>query len=243
MIQFCRYAKLCADKGARVILTAQENQVRLLESLDPRIALRPQASWPATFDYHIPLMSLPLAFDVPQAGFAAQTPYLRAEPERVQHWRRRIGGEGLKIGICWQGGPGNLARSFPLAALAQIGKRRELRLISLQKGAGAEQLEECSIPVESLGEGYDAGPDAFLDAAAVMEAVDLVISCDTSLAHLAGALARPVWVALKFAPDWRYLTGREDSPWYPSMRLFRQDRPGDWQSVFAKMAAALDRAP
>ena len=243
MIQFCRYAKLCADKGAAVILTARESQVRQLESLDPRIEVRPQASWPTTFDYHIPLMSLPLAFNVPEGGFAAETPYLRAEPERVEHWRRRIGGEGLKIGICWQGGPGNLARSFPLAALAEIGKRPAVRLISLQKGAGSEQLDACPIPVETLGEDYDAGPDAFLDAAAVMEAVDLVISCDTSLAHLAGALARPAWVALKFAPDWRYLTGRDDSPWYPTMRLFRQDQPGDWQSVFAKMAAALDRAP
>jgi ADP-heptose:LPS heptosyltransferase len=118
-----------------------------------------------------------------------------------------------------------------------------VRLISLQKGAGVEQLDWGSIPVESLGEDYDAGPDAFLDAAAAMQAVDLVISCDTSLAHLAGALARPVWVVLKFAPDWRYLTGRDDSPWYPSMRLFHQDRASDWQSVFAKIAAAVDRAP
>jgi len=92
-----------------------------------------------------------------------------------------------------------------------------------------------------LGEDYDAGPQAFIDAAAVLEVMDLVISCDTSVAHLAGALGRPVWVALKFVPDWRYLTDREDCVWYPSMRLFRQDRPGDWQSVFTRMAAALER--
>jgi hypothetical protein len=91
-----------------------------------------------------------------------------------------------------------------------------------------------------LGADYDAGHHAFLDAAAALEAVDLLISCDTSLAHLAGALGRPVWVALKFAPDWRYLTGRDDCVWYPGMRLFRQDRPGDWQSVFAKMKTELD---
>jgi hypothetical protein len=155
----------------------------------------------------------------------------------VERWRRRIGGEGLKIGICWQCGAGNLARAFPLTALAAIAARPGVRLISLQKGLSPD----APFPVETLGEGYDAGPDGFLDAAAAMEAVDLVISCDTSLAHLAGALGRPVWVALKFAPDWRYLLGRDDSVWYPGMRLFRQERPGDWQSVFGKMATALER--
>ena len=242
MIQFCRYAALCADMGAHVILTARENQVRLLQSLDARIDVRPQGMPPTSFDYHMPLMSLPGAFDAGQGGFAARTPYLSAEPERVEQWRRHIGDEGFKIGICWQGGPGNLARSFPLFALGDIAARPGTRLISLQKGAGSEQLGASGIQVETLGEDYDAGPHAFLDAAAVMQAVDLVISCDTSLAHLAGALARPVWVALKFAPDWRYLLGRETCGWYPTMRLFRQDRPGDWQSVFAQMNAALDPA-
>lgn len=237
MIQFCRYAPLCADLGARVILTARASLVRLLETLDPRIAVRPQESWPMDFDYHIPLMSLPLAFDAREGNFHAPASYLSAQPERVERWRRRIGGEGLKIGICWQGGVGNPARSFPLTALAAIVGRPDVRLISLQKGL----FPDASFPVEALGEGYDAGPDGFLDAAAAMEAVDLVISCDTSLAHLAGALGRPVWVALKFAPDWRYLLGRDDSVWYPGMRLFRQERPGDWSSLFAKMAGALER--
>jgi len=237
MIQFCRFAPLCADKGANVILTVRESQMRLIESLDPRIVVVPRP--PETFAYHIPLMSLPRAFDVPKDGYAVSTPYLRAEPDRVERWRERIGGAGLKIGVCWQGGPGNPARSFPLAALAPIASRPGVRLISLQKGAGSQQLATASFPVETLGEDYDAGPQALLDAAAVMEAVDLVICCDTALAHLAGALARPVWVALKFAPDWRYMTGRDDSPWYPTMQLFRQQQPGDWTGVFAKMAAAL----
>jgi tetratricopeptide (TPR) repeat protein len=243
MIQFCRYARLCADKGAQVTLTARESQVRLLESLDPRIEVRPQEAWPTVFDYHIPLMSLPLAFNVPEGGFAAATPYLRVEPDRVERWRRQAGGGGLKIGICWQGGPANPARAFPLAALAEIGQRPGVRLISLQKGPGCEQLDTCSITVETLGRDYDAGPDAFLDTAAVMQSLDLILTCDTAIAHLAGALARPVWVALKFAADWRYLLSRDDCVWYPTMRLFRQDRPGDWQSVFAKMAVALDHAP
>ena len=242
MIQFCRYAPLCADMGARVILTVRESQVRLLQTLDPRIEVRPAASWPADFDFHIPLMSLPMAFDAGQAGFAARTPYLRADAERIELWRGRIGGEGFKIGICWQGGPGNPARSFPLSALEEIAACPGVRLISLQKGLENGQLNASPVDIEMPGEGYDAGPHAFIDAAAVLEVMDLVISCDTSVAHLAGALGRPVWVALKFAPDWRYLTGREDCVWYPTMRLFRQDRPGDWQSVFSQMKARLDQA-
>jgi tetratricopeptide (TPR) repeat protein len=240
IIQFCRYASMCADMGARVILTVHGSQVRLLQSLDPRVEIRPREAWPKAFDFHIPLMSLPLAFGVGQGGFAAQSPYLWAESERVERWRRHIGDEGFKIGICWQGGPGNPARSFPLSSLKDIAQLSGVRLISLQKGAGCEQLGGVSLPVETLGEDYDADAHAFLDAAAVMQVADLVISCDTSLAHLAGALARPVWVALKFAADWRYLVGREDCVWYPSMRLFRQDCPGDWPSVFAKMKTALD---
>ena len=242
MIQFCRYAPLCADLGSRVILTARESQVRLLQGLDPRIDVRPAADRPADFDFHIPLMSLPMAFDAGQEGFAARTPYLRAQAEQVELWRNRLGGEGFKIGICWQGGPGNAARSFPLSALKEIAARPGVRLISLQRAAESGQLHASPMNVETLGEDYDAGAHGFLDAAAVMATMDLIISCDTSLAHLAGALGRPVWVALKFAPDWRYLTGREDCVWYPTMRLFRQDRPSDWQSVFSKMKARLDLA-
>ena len=201
---------------------------------------QPQTDPPQHFDYHIPLMSLPMAFGAGEGNFAAQTPYLTAEPERVAQWRSRIGDHGFKIGICWQGGSGNKARAFPLALFAGIAARPQVRLISLQKGAGGEQLDTCPFAVERLDDGYDAGPDRFLDAAAVMQAVDLVITCDTALAHLAGALARPVWVALKYAPDWRYLLNREDSVWYPGMRLFRQDRPGDWQGAFAGMAARID---
>lgn len=238
MIQFCRYARRAADLGAQVILTARDSQVRLLHGLDPRIQVLPEKERPQAFDYHIPLMSLPMAFGA--GDFAAETPYLHAQPDRITQWRNRIGNHGFKIGICWQGGRVNTARAFPLPLLAGIAAHPQVRLISLQIGEGCEQLDMCPFPVETLGSDYDAGPDGFLDAAAVMQAVDLVIACDTALAHLAGALARPVWVALKYAPDWRYLLGRQDSVWYPSMRLFRQRRPGDWTGAFAGMEAWID---
>ena len=125
----------------------------------------------------------------------------------------------------------------PLAALPGV------RLINLQTGDGREELDDLppGMAVEQLGEDFDAGPDAFLDAAAVMESLDLVITTDTALAHLAAALGRPTWVALKFSPDWRWLLGRDDTPWYPSMRLFRQETVDDWSEVFPAMRRALRR--
>ena len=134
-----------------------------------------------------------------------------------------------------------MARSFPLTALAPIAGREGVRLISLQKGFGVEQIEAAApqLRVETLGEDFDAGPHAFLDTAAAMDAMDLIVTCDTSIAHLAGALARPAWVALKRDAEWRWMRERETSPWYPTLRLFRQPSAGDWESVFARMAGEL----
>ncbi len=162
----------------------------------------------------------------------------------ASRWAGRIGGHGYRVGIAWQGSPGrgiDIGRSFPLASFAPLAGLAELRLISLQKGHGAEQLDTPpeGLSVESLGADFDAGPDAFADCAAVMQSLDLVITSDTAIAHLAGALGRPVWVALQHVPDWRWLQDRPDSPWYPTMRLFRQDTPGDWPGVFAAIRAAL----
>ena len=129
---------------------------------------------------------------------------------------------------------------MPLAALAPLAKIPGVSLVSLQRGAGSEQLKDAGFPVLDLGPEFDGGPDAFLDTAAVVSALDLVISTDTSVAHLAGALARPVWTALPVVPEWRWLLDRSDSPWYPTMRLFRQTRRGDWESVVAALAAVLE---
>ena len=159
-------------------------------------------------------------------------------------WLKRIGAEGFKIGVVWQGNPdpeADRARSMPLTALAPLAGIAGVRLISLQKGAGEEQLSNLppSLQVETLGADFDAGADAFVDTAAAMTCLDLVVTCDTSIAHLAGALAVPVWVALKSDAEWRWLTERADSPWYPTMRLFRQKRRGVWSDVFEAMAGEL----
>ena len=235
-IQFCRYAKLAADRGAQVILMAQPSLTGLLRTLDPRIAIVSQP--PTTFDYYIPLLSLPLALGTELASIPAATPYLSAEPARAAAMRERIGSDGFKIGLCWQGSAMAGTRSFPLSAIAPIARLPSGRLISLQKGDGIEQLDTLpnGLRVERLDQNF---PQDFSDTAAAMEAMDLIISCDTSVAHLAGALRRPVWVALRHAADWRWLAEREDSPWYPQMRLFRQPNRGDWSAVFREIEEKL----
>jgi hypothetical protein len=168
--------------------------------------------------------------------------YLAAEPDRVARWKARLGGHGVRIGIAWQGKEqmrGLEGKSFPLAALAKIAALPDVRLISLQKGEGAEQLDHLPAGMTVEAYDFDQGPDAFLDTTAMMQACDLVITADTAPAHLAGALGVPVWVALKHVPDWRWFLGRDDSPWYPGMRLFRQLQTGDWAGVFDRVAGEL----
>jgi ADP-heptose:LPS heptosyltransferase len=198
----------------------------------------PSETMPPQFDAVVPLLSLPARTNISPI----LPPYLFAEPDRVAAWSNRIGTRGFRIGINWQGFSGRFedkGRSFPLAMLQPLAQSG-VRLISLQKGEGEEQIAAAGFTIETL-DGLDAGPDAFLDTAAVMMNLDLVISSDTSIAHLAGALGRPVWVALRLVPDWRWMLDRTDSPWYPSMRLFRQTVDGDWAPVFAAMAEALRR--
>src|SRR5262249_19149294 len=172
-----------------------------------------------------------------------------ADPARIERWRRELGGEGFKVGIAWQGSPsfpGDRLRSIPLAHFAPLAGVEGVRLFSLQKGPGREQIRSTArvfasagrLALTDLGERLDE-QGAFLDTAAVMKTLDLVITSDTAIAHLAGALGVPVWVALSIGPDWRWLLDREDCPWYPTMRLFRQRRQGDWDEVFERMAAEL----
>ena len=176
--------------------------------------------------------------------FRPRFPISRPSRLCASKWVKRIGAGGFKVGIVWQGNPdpeADSARSMPLAAFAPLAAIAGVRLISLQKGWGEEQLANLppSMRVETLGADFDGGADAFVDAAAAMTCLDLVVACDTSVAHLAGALAVPVWVALKSDAEWRWLTERADSPWYPTMRLFRQSRRGVWSGVFAAMAREL----
>jgi tetratricopeptide (TPR) repeat protein len=246
-LQFCRYLPGLAARGATVVFEVMPTLKALMGTLTGGIRAMARGEPVPPIDYHCPLLSLPLAFDTVLATIPAEVPYLSADPQRIARWAPRVAGlAGLKVGIAWQGNPGverliwARGRSIPLAALAPLAALPGVSLVSLQKGAGAEQLLEVPFRhrVLDLGPEFDGGPDAFLDAAAVMASLDLVICSDTSISHLAGALGRPVWTLLHATPDWRWLLGRTDSPWYPTMRLFRQSA-GGWGEVVGAVAGEL----
>jgi tetratricopeptide (TPR) repeat protein len=242
-LQFIRYAPLVKQRGGTVIFACPEMLVPLVSRCAGVDQLVVHTGVP--FDVHAPLLSLPRLFQTTSATAPADIPYIHADVSRVEYWAQELRGiEDFKIGICWQGSRGHQAdrqRSISLSQFAPLARLEGVRLISLQKGPGAEQVAALAEdwPITDFGGRLDEVGGAFMDTAALMQSLDLVITCDTAVAHLAGALGVPTWVALAFVPDWRWLLEREDSPWYPSMRLFRQKRPGDWQEVFARIATAV----
>jgi tetratricopeptide (TPR) repeat protein len=243
-IQFCRYASLLNERGAKVLLAVQAGLRALLGTLSPDIDVLAYSDPPtAVVDFHSSLLSLPRAFETRADTIPAAIPYLHPEADRVAAWNAHLGTTGFRIGICWQGSSGrvDIGRSFAVRQFQHIAALPAVRLVSLQKGVALEQLNSLPVgmTVEYPGDEFDSGPDAFLDAAALIQCMDLVITCDTAIAHLAGALGCRTWLALQHNPDWRWLLEREDSPWYPSLQLFRQDRPGDWDGVFKRMRCVL----
>ena len=242
-IQFCRFASIIAAEGRKVFLAVQPVLVKLLKKLEGVEIIENGETLPE-YDVHLPLMSLPKVLGGVHPEITLGTvPYLFAEPARIEAWAKRVPAGGFRIGIVWQGNPiaTGKGRSFPLAALAPLCRVPGVKLISLQKGHGIEQLASLppGITVETLGADFDSGPDAFLDSGAVMMNLDLIISCDTASAHLAGALGCPVWIVLKHMPDFRWMVDRDDTPWYPTARLFRQTRHDDWDDVFERVANEL----
>ena len=243
VIQFCRYAKMVEAKGAKVVMEVPSALRRLLKNLSSTIEIVDEATKYVNFDYHCPLMSLPLAFQTTLENIPAAIPYLRAEPDRVEYWKSRLRNHEFKIGIAWQGSKigTEIGKAFSVYEFYNIAKIPNVCLVSLQKGDGVEQLENLpeGMEIRRFGDEFDAGPDAFLDTAAVMKNLDLIITTDTAIAHLAGALGCPAWVALKHVPDWRWMLDRSDSPWYPTIRLFRQRTRDDWAAVFLDIENAL----
>lgn len=240
-LHFIRYAADVKNTGGTVIVECPESVTKILAASASIDGLVAAGSPLPPFDVHCPLMSLPgvLGLSIDSLSRGA---YLSAEPARVEAWRKELADmAGFRLGICWQGNPKHLfdtQRSFPLRQFAPVARLAGVRLVSLQKGSGSDQIAFFPFNVVELGTELDAD-GAFLDTAAVMKNLDLVISSDTAVAHLAGALGVPVWVALSAHADWRWFTDREDSPWYPTMRLFRQAQLDDWDDVFERIAREL----
>jgi tetratricopeptide (TPR) repeat protein len=242
-LQFIRYAPLVQARGGTVIVVSPRNLIPILSTCAgvDRFVAREEPL--PQFDVHASLLSLPGIFHTDLTSIPADVPYLSVAEELVEAWRGVLAGDGrLRVGIFWQGNPGyrgDSYRSFRLSEFAPLAGVAGTRLLSLQKGPGVEQLANAPFAVENLGSRLDEKGAAFCETAAVMKNLDLVVTSDTAIAHLAGALGVRVWVALSFAGDWRWLQDRTDSPWYPTMRLFRQSQWADWPSVFGRMAAEL----
>ena len=242
MIQFIRYAKYVKALGATVLVRttpAMTNLARGFPGIDRVLA--PGEPNP-NFDYYINLLSLPRVFGTDVDSVPAEVPYLHAEAERMASWAPRLGpAAALKIGIAWAGSPLHQAdryRSISLHSIAPLAARPGVRLYSLQKGPAADRLQSSPPDFEIVNLGPEL--EDFCDTAAVIAQLDLVICVDTAVAHLAGALGKRVWVLLPQPPDFRWLEHSEETPWYPTMRLFRQRVRGDWDDVVERVAAALD---
>ncbi|OGQ97933.1 MAG: hypothetical protein A2505_09135 [Deltaproteobacteria bacterium RIFOXYD12_FULL_55_16] len=239
-LQFCRYAPLAAAQGARVVLAVPSALKVLCQTLADVDTLLAIGDPLPPFDFHAPLMSLPLAFGTRLDSIPAEVPYLHADSEKTAAWNILLGPRDKpRVGLAWSGRPthkNDHNRSLPFALLAGL-LEYPAEFICLQKEfhhedeALARQHSRMRIFSEQLQD--------FADTAALIETLDLVITIDTSVAHLAGALGKPVWILLPFAPDWRWLLDRGDSPWYPSARLFRQQQLGQWAPVLAEVRRAL----
>ncbi len=257
-LQFIRYVRLVKLMGAKVVVLCQKNLARLFTSVDGIDVLvadgvKGEGAKIPHCDYKVPLLSLPMLFKTTLSTIPADVPYLHPEPDLTAAWGRRVSAlPGLKVGLCWAAGDfrktgprfNELDRSIRLTQFAPLADVPGVTFVSLQKGYSAEQAANAppGLPLTDWATemGDFSNPAALMaNTAALVANLDLIISVDTSIAHLAGALGRPVWLLLRRAGQWRWLAGREDCPWYPTMRVFNQSKPGDWTPVIATVRDAL----
>jgi hypothetical protein len=228
-----------------VILECPEKLLRILARTPGIDVVVPQGQEFPDYDVWCPLLSLMGVMHTTLDTIPAEVPYIHPNPDLVEHWRRELSAyTGFKVGINWQGNPqygGDRNRSMPLACFEPLARVPGVKLFSLQKNQGREQLATLNgrFQVVDLGVRLDESNGPFMDTAAVMKNLDLFVTSDTAVAHLAGALGVPVWTATSSTAGWQWLLEREDSPWYPTMRLFRQARPLEWAPVFERIAEEL----
>jgi tetratricopeptide (TPR) repeat protein len=240
-LQFVRFVQLVKQRGARVIVECRPQLASLLKSCPGVDAVVAAGAGPVEFDVYLPMTSVPGVWGTSLESIPAKVPYLFPAAALVEKWKQELGAvEAFKVGIAWQGDPANKTdrfRSIPLERFAPVAGIAGVRLYSVQMGAGREQLARLTTtaPISDLGDRLGD----FHNTAAILCNLDLIITCDSAPAHLAGALGLPVWVALAHLADWRWMLERTDSPWYPTMRLYRQSRRGDWHEVFERIATDL----
>lgn len=246
-IQFVRYAPLVQQRGGRVVLECPGLLAALFERVAGlnRVVIEGQPLPP--FAVQAPLLSLPHLLGTTLDSVPAMVPYLSADPALVDTWRSRLEAQkGFKVGICWQGNPyhkWDRYRSVPLEHFGVLAAVPAVRLVALQREFGREQIvrRRQQFPLSDHGDILGEPPACWLDTASLLANLDLVVTVDTAVAHLAGALGKPVWIALSASfVDWRWLRDRDDSPWYPTARLFRQEKLGDWRPVFQRIARELE---
>lgn len=242
MIHMIRYVPMVAEKCRKIVISCPTELRRLFERMPGTWHWIPFGKAPLEFDVHCPLMSLPLAFATTIQTIPSNVPYLHADAHEREKWERRLAEDRarLKVGLVWAGRPthkNDRNRSLPFSALEALFDVKGASFYSLQKGATKRRDEMSASGLQLLD--YTNELDDFADTAALIANLDLVIAVDTAVAHLAGAMGKPVWTLLPFSPEWRWLLHRADSPWYPTMRLFRQPAIGDWKSVMRDVVEAM----
>jgi tetratricopeptide (TPR) repeat protein len=246
-LHFVRFAQVLRERGAKTLVYAQAPLMALLQNCKNLGPFYPNnLPLSQSFDCQCSLIDAADLLNVDLQSIPSLPSYIQPPENLVGYWEQRMlkRPSEFRVGIAWQGNPGHQAdmfRSIPLSYFEPLSEIPGVRLISFQQGFGTEQIKQWrGKPLGVLPEDVDKSSGAFMDTAAIMQSLDLVITSDTSIAHLAGALGVPTWVGLNFVPDWRWLMEREDSPWYPSLKLFRQTKTGDWAGVFANMKQALE---
>lgn len=244
-IQFSRFSRRLVERGARVTLEVHPPLVPLMRQSNIASHVVARGEPEPLADCQIPLMSLPAVWKLTESELGMQAPYLYAHPDRIKKWGEMISREKgvLNIGVCWRGSDryrADASRSFGPDRFARLASRQDVMLYSLHQSDQAEQGLLGSLGIASFDEDFDRN-GVFLDSIAIFEHLDLVITSDTSIAHLAAAAGKPAWIVLALVPDWRWMLSRDNSPWYPTVRLFRQAVPGDWDGIFLQIERELDQ--
>ena len=245
-LQFVRYAPLAAQRGGKIIIGCHPELLRILSIMPGGWPIASLSEPLPAFDLQCPLLNLPAIFSTTLESIPHTVPYLNADAQNIEKWRLRLHEKlralkAARVGLVWAPRPtrdNDRSRSINLSSLAPIGRVRDIVIVSLQKGTAAAEAKTPPLGWKFFD--FSAELNDLADTAALIANLDLVITVDTAVAHLAGAMGKPVWTLLEFVPDWRWLLERQDSPWYPTMRLFRQRARGDWQSVIQDVVGALN---